>query len=101
MKTKTHAGPCDCNDTLIFADEPHHCHRCGHGPLQTPPAKRPLAMRRLPRDLGAIQRAGRRPDPNLENVVQLDRIRRPQPPRLAQVVQLRPRTHGQEERAAA
>lgn len=101
MKTVTHTGTCGCDDPLVFADEPRHCHRCGHGPLNTPPAKQPPTMRRLPRDLGAIQRAGNRPDPNLENVVRLDRIRRQRAPRLAPVIQLRPRPQTREGRAAA
>jgi DNA-binding CsgD family transcriptional regulator len=33
-------------------------------------------LRRLPRDLGAFVREGRHPDPHLDNVVRLDRLRR-------------------------
>jgi hypothetical protein len=33
---------------------------------------RPVRLRRLPSDLGQVAREGRRPDPLLDNVVQLD-----------------------------
>ena len=49
---------------------------CGHGePVGEIEAKMPRRLRRLPRDLGAIQREGRRPDPHLDNVVRLDRLK--------------------------
>jgi hypothetical protein len=66
---------CRCVDPLVFADDPQHCFRCGKGPCAMPPGGRAIRLRRLPWDLGALQREGRRPDPHLDNVVRLDRLR--------------------------
>jgi hypothetical protein len=53
------------------------CHWCGRGVPVAPPFRgRTPRLRRLPRDLGQLQREGRHPDLNLENVVRLDRLRR-------------------------
>lgn len=60
----------------MFADDPEHCAKCGRGPCRVPPFSRAPRLRRLPRDLGAFQREGRHPDPNLDNVVRLDRLRK-------------------------
>lgn len=52
------------------------CFWCGHGVPEAPPeAGRAARLRRLPRDLGAFVREGRRPDPHLDNVVRLERLR--------------------------
>jgi DNA-binding CsgD family transcriptional regulator len=69
------AAGCRCTRPLVFADDPEHCCRCGHGPCAPLLAVRVTRRRRLPWDLGALQREGRRPDPHLENVVRFDRLR--------------------------
>jgi hypothetical protein len=72
------AGGCVCGKRLLLAFNEGTCLCCGHGDVQpaaVPYGARPSRLRRLPRDLGAFQREGRRPDPNLENVVRLDRLR--------------------------
>jgi hypothetical protein len=69
------ANGCKCGRMLASSDDPMHCFWCGHGPCVLPAYGRAIRMRRLPRDLGAIQREGKRPDPLLENVVRLDRLR--------------------------
>lgn len=67
---------CQCGHPLYLKDDPEHCLRCGHGPCVLPRLPTHNRRRTLPRDLGAFQREGRRPDPNLDNVVRLDRLRR-------------------------
>lgn len=62
-------------ERLMFAFE-GTCLWCGHGhccdPTHSPNSGRP---RRLPRDLGRLQRIGGRVPLHFENVVHLDRIR--------------------------
>lgn len=78
-----YATNCRCHDPLVFDDEPEHCFRCGRGPFQMAASGRARRRRRLPWDLGALHREGRRPDPHLENVVRLDRLRdQPRAPQL-------------------
>lgn len=75
---------CRCGKLLRF-DDSGTCLWCGHGDIviRALDLRRPR-LRRLPRDLGTIQREGRRPDPHLDNVVRLDRLRdRWKVPRLA------------------
>lgn len=77
---------------MALANDPEYCIWCGRGPCRLPPSRRAGQLRRLPRDLGAFVREGRRPDPNLDNVVRLDRLRRdawkvpPAPPSLSLVL---------------
>lgn len=71
-------GGCKCGKArerrMLVADG--ICLWCGRGVCSTPPSPdRRARLRRLPRDLGALQREGRRPDPCLENVVRLDQLR--------------------------
>jgi hypothetical protein len=73
-----YGGGCICGKAhegrMLVADGT--CLWCGRGTCRTPPrAGRSPRLRRLPRDLGALQREGRRPDPHLDNVVRLDRLR--------------------------
>lgn len=59
---------------MIVADGT--CLWCGRGVCANPSnLGRRVRLRRLPRDLGALAREGRRPDPQLDNVVRLDRLR--------------------------
>lgn len=70
------APGCRCKNPLFFTEEPEHCFRCGRGPCTVNVyGRRPMRRRRLPDDLGAFVREGRRPDPHLENVVRFDRLR--------------------------
>lgn len=50
------------------------CVWCGYGNI-TIKVVPPSTCVRLPRDLGELQREGRRPDPQCENVVHLERLR--------------------------
>lgn len=69
-----HAPGCICGKRL-FLIEPELCSWCGRGVCVVPSSGRGARLRRLPRDLGAFEREGRRPDPHLDNVVRLDRLR--------------------------
>ena len=72
-------GPCICGkarrgESLVSEGI---CHWCGRGvPIAPMCGHRLPRLRRLPRDLGVFQREGRRLDPNFDNVVRLDRLRR-------------------------
>lgn len=68
------APGCICGKRMVFAGE-GTCLWCGRGPCAMLAVRRMPRLRRLPWDLGAIQREGKRPDPHLENVVRLDRLR--------------------------
>lgn len=70
-----YADGCKCGKRLFLVGEPELCFWCGRGPVQLVRRGRGSRLRRLPRDLGAFVREGRRPDPNLDNVVRLDRLR--------------------------
>jgi hypothetical protein len=74
------ARGCECVEgPLTFADEPRHCSRCGRGPCRNSPYRGERSGRvcpeRLPVDLGALVREGRRPALALDNVVRLDALR--------------------------
>jgi hypothetical protein len=101
------AEGCICGRRLLLAFNEGTCLCCGHGDVQpaaAPYGARPIRLRRLPRDLGALLREGRRPDPNLENVVRLDRLRdRWKVPRLELIEggAMRANEHGADLEAAA
>lgn len=62
---------CRCGKRLLEDQNLGTCVWCGYGDVQLPPAKnghRPR-LRALPRDLGSLQREGRRPLEICENVV--------------------------------
>jgi hypothetical protein len=84
-----YAQGCRCSRPLMFSDDPEHCIRCGRGPCVVLFPARAARRRRLPMDLGTLQREGRRPDPHLENVVRLDRLR-PRRPTLTLVERVEP-----------
>ena len=68
---------CKCGKRLLEDFNEGTCLSCGYGDVQIAPVGlgRCRRLRRLPQDLGAILREGRRPDPHLDNVVRLDRLR--------------------------
>jgi DNA-binding CsgD family transcriptional regulator len=72
MRVK-YARGCTCGKRMVF--EPHVCLWCGRGQYKLDVIREVPRLRRLPWDLGALQREGRRPDPHLDNVVRLDRLR--------------------------
>lgn len=67
-----HAPGCICGKHLYII-EPALCSWCGRGQCETPKHGH-RRSHRLPRDLGQLQREGRRPDLAYENVVRLDRL---------------------------
>jgi DNA-binding CsgD family transcriptional regulator len=73
-----YGGPCICGKASLRLSIVTEgiCNWCGRG-VPTAPAKigRGSRLRRLPWDLGAFVREGRHPDPHLDNVVRLDRLR--------------------------
>lgn len=67
---------------LASSDDPRHCFWCGYGPCAPSPYRGERegpgrGGERLPRNLGAIQAEGKHPDLALDNVVRLDRLRKP------------------------
>ena len=68
------AGGCKCGKRMLMAANEGSCLWCGHGDVVVPVVARTPRARRLPFDLGALQREGRHPDLGLDNVVRLDRL---------------------------
>lgn len=60
---------CRCHKHMLEAANEGTCLWCGHGDVHEAAAQASTRRRRLPRDLGALAREGRRPDPRLDNVV--------------------------------
>lgn len=66
---------CICGKHLFVAVNDGTCWWCGYGDVKVRKRDHGRARTpRLPRDLGALQREGRRPDPYADNVVRLDRL---------------------------
>lgn len=60
---------CRCGKRMLQRANEGTCLWCGHGDVEIPVKSELRKRRRLPVDLGALAREGRRADPRLDNVI--------------------------------